>query len=105
MANSMIYISGPITGDKAYRQKFRAAAEQLKARGYNVVNPAELDDVLPVESMTWSQIMDHCLDLLGRCDAVVVLPGWEESRWCNREVGYAQGVGMIILPIEELLQN
>lgn len=105
MANSMIYISGPITGDKAYRQKFRAAAEQLKARGYNVVNPAELDDVLPVESMTWSQILDHCLDLLGRCDAVVVLPGWEESRWCNREVGYAQGVGMIILPIEELLQN
>lgn len=101
----MIYISGPITGDKAYRQKFRAAAEQLKARGYNVVNPAELDDVLPVESMTWSQILDHCLDLLGRCDAVVVLPGWEESRGCNREVGYAQGVGMIILPIEELLQN
>lgn len=105
MANSMIYISGPITGDKAYRQKFRAAAEQLKARGYNVVNPAELDNVLPVESMTWSQIMDHCLDLLKRCDAVVVLPGWEESRGCNREVGYAQGAEMNILPIEELLQN
>lgn len=101
----ILYISGPITGDKAYRQKFRAAAEQLKARGYAVVNPAELDDVLPVESMTWSQILDHCLDLLGRCDAVVLLPGWEESRGCNREVGYAQGADMIILPIEELLKN
>lgn len=105
MMDSMIYISGPITGDNAYRQKFKAAAEQLKARGYSVVNPAELDDVLPVDSMTWSQILDHCLDLLGRCDAVVVLPGWQQSRGCNREVGYAQGAGMNILTIEKLLQN
>ena len=101
----MIYLSGPITGDKAYRQKFKAAAEQLRARGYAVVNPAELDDVLPVDAMTWEQIMDHCLDLLARCDAVVVLPGWEESRGCNREVGYAQGADMFILPIQELLKN
>lgn len=101
----MIYLSGPITGDKAYRQKFKSAAVQLKTRGYAVVNPAELDDVLPVEAMTWEQIMDVCMDLLGRCEALVQLPGWETSRGCQREYGYAQGADMIVLPIEELLKN
>lgn len=38
----MIYISGPVTRDPNYRLKFRAAAEQLKLRGYDVVNPADL---------------------------------------------------------------
>ena len=101
----MIYLSGPITGDKAYRQKFKAAAEQLRARGYAVVNPAELSEVLPVETMTWEQIMDVCMDLLARCEALVQLPGWETSRGCQREYGYAVGSDMFILPVQELLKN
>lgn len=100
----MLYISGPITGDKEYKLKFRAAAQQLEARGYNVVNPAELDDVLPVKSMTHEEIMRTCLDILLQCDAVVTLPGWETSLGCQREVGFAEGADKIVLPIQEFLR-
>lgn len=103
-AKSMLYISGPITGDRDYKQKFKAAKRLLEAQGYDVVNPAELDDVLPVRSMTHEEIMRTCLDILLQCDAVVTLPGWETSLGCQREVGFAEGADKIVLPIQEFLR-
>ena len=100
----MIYISGPITGDKSYKLKFKAAQEQLEARGYSVVNPAELDRVIPAHEMTHEAVMQSCLDLLRQCEALVTLPGWEHSLGCQREVGFAEGSDLIVLPIEELLR-
>ena len=100
----MLYISGPITGDRNYKLKFRAAKQQLEARGYAVVNPAELDEVLPTASMTQEQILQTCTFLLGQCDAIVLLQGWEKSLGCQREVGFAEGADLIVLPIEEFLR-
>ena len=42
------YLSGPITGHKDYRRQFAKAAAALKEMGYNVINPAAIDDA------TWS---------------------------------------------------
>ena len=101
----MIYISGPISKDPNYRLKFRAAAEQLKLRGYDVVNPAELADVLPAEHLSHEEILFTCEHLILQCDALVTLPGWEQSLGCQREVGFAEGADLIVLPVEELLRN
>lgn len=101
----MLYLSGPITGDKNYKLKFRAAKQQLEARGYDVINPAELDEVIPVRSMPSEQILQTCTFLIGQCDAVIVLPGWENSLGCQREVGFAEGADLIVLPIEEMLRE
>lgn len=100
----MLYISGPITGDRNYKLKFRAAKEQLEARGYDVINPAGLDEVLPVGVMTSEQILQTCTFLIGQCDAIVLLPGWEKSLGCQREVGFAEGADLIVLPLEEFLR-
>lgn len=99
----LLYISGPITGDKCYKEKFKAVEQQLTARGYAVVNPAGLSQVLPVEDMSWDQIMSFCLDILARCDYLVQLPGWEKSLGCQQEYGYAIGTGMPVVPIQEFL--
>ena len=45
------------------------------------------------------------LDLLERCDVLVQIPGWEESRGANIEYGYALGTGKIILPLKGLLEG
>ena len=42
------YLSGPITGQKNYRQQFARAAGALKELGYIVINPAELGTALPL---------------------------------------------------------
>jgi hypothetical protein len=36
-----LYLSGAITHDENYREKFSAAAGQLRERGYEVINPAD----------------------------------------------------------------
>lgn len=96
------YLSGPITGKENYKEAFRRAQSALLEKGYAVINPAELDGVLN-DCFTYEEIMDVCLDLLRQCDYIVQLPGWQESRGCNIEWGYAKGADLIILPLEALL--
>lgn len=37
-----VYIAGKITGDSAYREKFRQTERELEAEGFIVLNPAEI---------------------------------------------------------------
>lgn len=97
----LLYLSGPISSDPRYRERFKAIEQRLKAMGYSVVNPAELAGVLPVDDLTWDQIMQFCIDLLTRCDYIVQLSGWERSLGCQREYGYAIGMGIPAIPAQE----
>ena len=73
------YLSGPITGHKDYRRQFAKAAAALKEMGYNVINPAAIDDAIPVECMSYEEIMRIDLELLSIADYLVQLPGWERA--------------------------
>ena len=99
---SRIYISGPITGVKNYRRHFQGAKDALMAKGYDVVNPAELTAVIG-DSFTYDEILAIDLDLLSRCDDMVQLPGWENSRGANVEYGYALAADKIIIKLEDIL--
>ena len=59
------YLSGPITGHKDYRRQFAKAAAALKEMGYNVINPAAIDDAIPVECMSYEEIMPGAASRLG----------------------------------------
>lgn len=101
-----LYLSGPITGVNNYRKNFEEAAQELRWRGYtDLINPAELCTVLPVEHTTYEQYMTMCMDLLGMSDAIVLLPGWEKSLGANREVGYALGTDKLIVELETMLEE
>ena len=97
------YLSGPITGHKNYRQQFAEAAAALKEMGYVVINPAAIDDAIPVECMSYEAIMRIDLELLATADYLVQLPGWEDSKGANRELGFALGTDKIIVSLEQLL--
>lgn len=97
------YLSGPITGRKNYRQQFARAAGTLKELGYVVINPAELDQVLPVKEMGYEGIMRIDLEILATADYLVQLPGWEDSKGANRELGFALGADKIVVSLEQLL--
>lgn len=96
-----IYLSGPISNDPDYIQKFMDADRTLHSRGYQVVNPAELYRVLPTDA-TYEEIMQIDLQLMELCETLVQLPGWEKSLGCNREYGYALAKDMIILQYSDL---
>ena len=100
------YLSGPITGHKDYRRQFAKAAAALKEMGYNVINPAAIDDAIPVECMSYEEIMRIDLELLSTADYLVQLPGWERSIGAlraRRELGFALGPDKIIVSLEQLL--
>ena len=68
-----IYISGAITGldEQTTRKRFREAQELLNIKGFDVVNPFDIDISKPICSTFWANAMIHDLIALSRCDKVL----------------------------------
>ncbi len=93
-----IYLSGPMSLVEDFNYPaFHAAAVQLRAEGYEVINPAEL---LDDPGLNWGDFMRRDLRLLLACDEVRVLPGWERSKGASLEVYVAQELGV---PVKKYL--
>lgn len=88
--NKKIYISGAITGTDDYMERFGEAQKLLEAKGYDVINPARINDLLP-KNTTYEQYMSISITLLDMCSSIYMLKGWEKSIGANREYGYALG--------------
>lgn len=91
-----IYISGKITGTDDYMERFKRKEEELKERGYTVINPAAVNSMLP-KGTTYEQYMQMSMLMIDMCDAVYMMNGWETSCGANREYGYAVGKDMGIM--------
>lgn len=91
-----VYISGPVTGTEGYMERFARAEEKLQAEGHIAVNPARVNAQLPKHATTHEEYMRVSLVLLGMCDAVLMLGGWEKSRGCRMELEYACENGITI---------
>ena len=80
-----IYIAGPMSGIKDYnRPAFHAAAAKLRAKGHEVVSPAEL--ITDANYTTWSAAMRVCIAAMMTCDRVMTLPGWSQSKGARIEI-------------------
>ncbi len=99
----LIYIAGPFVGknNAEIQQNINAAVDA--SRYIQDVWPDELCPVCPhtnfgglelMGTCTQDQIMGMCIALLGKCDAILMLPGWEDSRGAVRERDYAEERGI-----------
>lgn len=70
---------------------FNAEADRLRALGYDVVNPAEIN---PDHSVPWATCMRDDIAQLVRCDGIVLLPGYESSRGACLELTIARALGL-----------
>ena len=96
-----IYIAGPMTGLPEHNfPAFHAAAARLREAGWEAVNPAENfggRTDLPRETYLRADVA-----LLVACEAIAVLPGWDESRGAKLEYLIACELGMMVLDAETL---
>ena len=107
-----IYISGKMRNVPLYNfPAFDAAAEVIRRDGNKAINPADLDremgfhpEELP-DDWDWSsfppgtdvsEFVDRDLDALATCDAIYMLPGWEQSKGATAEHAVAQWRGLTI---------
>lgn len=89
------YVCGPMTGYVDFnRPAFHRAAAHLRAQGYEVVNPAELDENENVEGWEHAQYLRRDLKLLLDCDLIYPLPGSNWSVGARLELSVAAGTGI-----------
>ena len=96
MNDTMIYISGKISGTDDYMERFTKAEKELTEHGFSVINPAKMDGVLP-KCCSHEDFMKIDLALLEMCERIYMLKGWEKSCGANREYGYALASDMTIM--------
>lgn len=94
-----IYISGKISGleKEEYMEHFDNAERELKEAGYEPINPAKYNDMLP-KSLTWEEYMGIDLTLLLRlCDGIYMLNNWELSKGAKIERDLAITSGKTVM--------
>lgn len=92
-----VYLSGKMSGlpDLGFPAFHRAAAS-LRASGYEVINPAELDDADP-NKLEWHQYLRRDITHLVTCDVVAMLPNWASSKGARLEKHIAEQLGMEVI--------
>ena len=94
-----IYLSGPMSGLPEFNfPAFHAAAARLRARGLQVVNPAEIN---PGGTLSWEECMRADIKALCDCTALALLPGWMNSRGAHLELHLAHRLGLRIGTVDE----
>lgn len=98
----MHYLSGPMTGHPNFnKEAFDAAATRLRAQGFSVHSPAEMDHVYgsweEAIKRPWTEHLARDIAAVPLCEAIVFLPGWEESRGANLEYRIARTFGLELL--------
>jgi hypothetical protein len=112
-----IYLCGPISAlpiDEA-RQRFAQAEADLRAQfpHATITNPMTLPHQHADE---WAAYMREDIAALMQCQAIALLPGWEDSKGCQLEISiglkldfviYAlfPKIGFIEVPVSQLRQQ
>lgn len=116
-----VYLAGPMTGIPQMNfPAFDAAAKDLRARGYDVVSPAELDDpedrtaALASEDgdinkmgpgRSWGFFLARDVKIIADegIEVIVCLPGWEKSRGARLETFVARLCDLPVCTYEETI--
>jgi nucleoside 2-deoxyribosyltransferase len=96
-----LYIAGPMSGYLELNfPAFHAEAARLRALGFEVVSPAEVD-VGP--NPTWLSCMRADIKVLVDCDGIALLSGWEQSKGAKVEHAIARGLGLRIFQAKHII--
>lgn len=96
----MYYVSHPFTGDEEWNKKdAREQVARLKKENpqYLFINP--LDAFTYAEDLTYEEIIKQCLELVQKCDGLVLTGDWKKSRGCLLERKEAEQYGLEIIDL------
>jgi len=99
-----LYLSGPMTGikDKNF-PAFNKASKALRKKGYQVINPAELDMQHPRQ--TWAECLRRDIVAEMRCNGIATLPGYKRSRGAQLEVYIAEALNWPVHSVNYYLRG
>ena len=88
------YYSGPMSGYEQYNApQFKFDVNALRAVGIIIESPEENKRPTGWEYLTemklWQVMMDLCVIQMGKCNGIIMMKGWPQSRGAVRELQYA----------------
>ena len=95
-----IYLSGKITGLPILEaiKNFESAENQLKELAI-IVNPMRISHY---HDRSWQSYMKEDIKALMNCDAIAMLPNFNESKGALIELNLAKSLGFEIIYLKEL---
>lgn len=84
----LIFISGSITNDPNFKEKFKQAQDKLVAQGHRVLNPCWID--AEIANLEHSEYLHIDFAMIDVADALYMLSDWHDSKGANYE--YCHGV-------------
>jgi len=97
----LIYIAGPYTAERPSQirgniERARDAAREVATAGAMPIAPHLLSTGIEcAQPEEWWA--DATMDVLAACDAMLLLPGWQDSHGCVRELVYAEVAGLPVV--------
>lgn len=90
-----VYISGAISsiGEEVARPLFEAKERELRAEGYEPVNPMKLPHQ---HSKSWAEFMAEDMAALRECQCMYVMRGYQKSIGVDLEIAEARRLGIPI---------
>ena len=90
-----IYISGKISGiESEAAQIFERAENELKAKGFNPINPMTLNHD---HDKSWHAYMKEDVKALCDCDQIYMLSNWKDSKGAIIEHTIAMYLGIDVV--------
>ena len=87
-----IYISGPITNTKDFKERFQKAVKFLISEypDATIINPSAMEGIfITKQEISHEEYMGLSFKLMDKCEYIYLLKGWQASAGCNQEYGYA----------------
>lgn len=106
MRHKVIYISGKYTigNTKENINKAREMAIKVWESGFTALCPHLNSGHFESNDISYDDFIKGDLELLNRCDAILMLPEWEESKGANLEFEFARDFHIpIFLSLEGLI--
>ena len=100
-----IYISGPMSNTpNSNLEAFDEAEKQLKQLGFDVLNPHKICEKLNIKFFEMGKspeyedyLKEDIIQMLSKCDTVLVLPGWRGSKGSKLEIANAIACGLDVV--------
>lgn len=98
-----LYVSGPITGMPNWNlPAFESACAALQRAGYAFTSP--LENGLPRDAEWQEHMRADIVLMLQKCQAVVLLPGFQHSRGAMAELFTAHMLGIPAFLLDEVVR-
>jgi hypothetical protein len=106
----IVYESGPISGSTAtaiaeHIHAFAFMENWLLREGYAAINPANDFEAAGLGGLEYEMYMQKDKAFVSVSAAILMLPGWRESRGARRELRWARQYGLIVAYSMEQLKK